>query len=330
MNLAGNLASIALPSFVREGVYDWEGLQHTTRMLVRNLNLVIDKSSYPTNEARNSNMRHRPISIGVQGLADVFLMLGYAFDDEDARELNRRIFANIYWAAIFESTRLAEQHGTYDTYEGSPASKGVLQYDLWDATPHESLDWCLLKDAVRTHGLRNSLLVGLMPTASTASIQMNTECFEPIPSNLFTRRTLTGEHVQLNKHLVKALEDRGLWDHAMRDELVRHRGSVQGITGVPECLKPRFRTAYEIPMRSIIDMSVDRSVYVCQSSSKNLFFPTPRPNVISAALFYSWKRGEKTGSYYIRTKVQTKALDFTVDVKQPGSVVIPEENTDEC
>jgi len=313
-----NLASVALPAFLRDdGEYDYDGLEQTVRMLVRNIDKIIDRTHYPIPTAKRSNQRHRPMAIGVQGLADVFQRRGEPFDSETARALNRRIFATMYWAAVSESCALAASHGPYASYAGSPASQGRLQYDLWGVEPHPALDWDGLKADVAKHGLRNSLLIGLMPTASSASILMNHECFEPLVSNLFTRRTLTGEYVKLNPHLVKALEQRGLWTRPMRDELIRHRGSVAELSDVPSELKAVFRTAYEIPMRSVIDMSVDRGCYVCQSSSKNLFFPLAKPNVVTAALMHAWKSGEKTGSYYIRIKPATTSLAQTIDPVAP-------------
>ena len=319
-----NLASLGLPSFVRPRLtpdakswdsYDFEGLMRTTRMLVRNINKVIDRTLYPVPEAEHSNLRHRPMSIGVQGLSDVFVRYGLGFDDAESCELNRRIFASMYYAAVDESITLAEEQGPYETYDGSPASKGLLQYDLWDVKPHPMHDWAKLKRRLAENGMRNSLLIGLMPTASTATILGNHECFEPITSNLFTRRTLTGEHIQLNADLVLALEAQGLWDDEMRSDLLRHRGSVQKIDRVSDDLKRIFRTAYEIPMRSVIDMSADRGAYVCQGSSNNLFFPTANPTVITAALFHAWERGEKNGSYYVRTRVDA--------IEEPSSTVQP-------
>jgi ribonucleoside-diphosphate reductase alpha chain len=324
-----NLASLALPAFIGKNPddYDFEGLSTTTRLLVRNIEKVITRTHYPIPEAALSNFRHRPMSIGVQGLADVFMLHKIAFDSDKARELNKRIFATIYFAALSESAELARVHGPYSTFEGSPASKGILQFDLWGEEPHPMYDWGALKKTIADYGLRHSLLVGLMPTASSATILMNLECFEPATTNLFTRTTLTGEHVKLNEHLVRDLEAIGLWDHEMRDDLVRHRGSVQHIKRVPDDLKPVYRTAYEISMRSVIDMSADRGIYVDQSSSKNLYFPTASPAVLTAALFHSWGRGEKTGSYYIRTRSATTSLQSCVDprvVTAPLSPVVEE------
>ena len=317
-----NLGSVALPKFVNIIAgqpawqsFDYDGLMRTVRMLVRNINKAIDLMVYPVPEAETSNMRHRPMSIGCMGLADVFIRYELEYDCADARELNRRIFASMYYAAMDESCSLAEKDGVYPAYENSPTSLGQFQFDLWGVEPHPMHDWTTLKARVASNGLRNSLLIGLMPTASTATILGNSECFEPLSAVLYTRRTLTGEHMILNKDFVHVMESLGLWDASMRADLIRGRGSVQGIARVPDKYKRIFRTSYEISQKSLIDMDIDRAPYVCQSTSRNLFFPTPNPNVITSALFHAWEQGSKTGSYYIRSQTATTALAPTVDAR---------------
>ena len=331
-----NLASVALPKFAAPAGsdpvedYDYAGLRATAALLVRNLNKVIDRTTYPVPGARVSNHAHRPVAIGVQGLHDVYMAGLLPFESAAAAELNRRIFATLYYAAVTESCRLAARDGPYSTFAGSPASRGRLQYDLWGATPHPMYDWAALKAQVLKHGLRNSLLVALMPTASTASLLMNTECFEPLSSNLFLRRTLAGEYLQLNHHLVRALEDQGLWTTVVQEALLRNRGSVQGCASVPADLQAVFKTAYEVSMRCLIKQSSDRGIYVCQSSSKNLFLSpsTATAKKLTSMLFLSWQLGEKTGVYYTRTQPPAQALQ--VGLLRDTCRALPTPDPDPC
>ena len=308
-----NLASICLPTFVRDdGTFDFAKLCEVTGVVTRNLNRVIDKNYYPTEAARKSNMRHRPIAIGVQGLADVFMMLGMSFDEPKARALNKQIFETIYHSALFESCELAKEDGPYETFAGSPASQGILQFDMWDVQPDPPFN--ALKESIKTHGLRNSLLVAPMPTASTAQIMGNNEAFEPYTTNIYLRRTLAGEFVMLNKHLIKDLQSLGLWNSTIKTEIIRHGGSVQQLTGVPENLKNIYRTAWEIPQKSILDMAADRGAYIDQSQSLNIFMENPTVAKLSSMHMYGWKKGLKTGSYYIRTRAKARPQQVTVPV----------------
>ena len=310
-----NLASICLPTFVRvDGTFDFAKLCEVTGVVTRNLNRVIDKNYYPTEAARKSNMRHRPIAIGVQGLADVFMMLGMSFDEPKARALNKQIFETIYHSALFESCELAKEDGPYETFAGSPASQGILQFDMWDVQPDPPFN--ALKESIKTHGLRNSLLVAPMPTASTAQIMGNNEAFEPYTTNIYLRRTLAGEFVMLNKHLIKDLQKLGLWNSTIKTEIIRHGGSVQQLTGVPESLKAIYRTAWEIPQKSILDMAADRGAYIDQSQSLNIFMENPTVAKLSSMHVYGWKKGLKTGMYYLRTRAKAKPIQVTVPVEE--------------
>lgn len=306
-----NLASICLPTFVKDGEFDYDKLKEVTRVVTRNLNRVIDKNYYPTEAARKSNMRHRPIAIGVQGLADVFMMLGMSFDEPKARVLNKQIFETMYHSALFESCELAKEDGPYETFAGSPASQGILQFDMWDVKPDPPFD--ALKESIKTHGLRNSLLVAPMPTASTAQIMGNNEAFEPYTTNIYLRRTLAGEFVMMNKHLVKDLQKLDLWNPTMKTEIIRHGGSVQQLN-IPESLKAVYRTAWEIPQKSILDMAADRGAYIDQSQSLNIFMENPTVAKLSSMHMYGWKKGLKTGMYYLRTRAKAKPIQVTVPV----------------
>ena len=320
-----NLASICLPTFLRENknmtapdgfhpyIFDFDKLQEVTRVVTRNLNRVIDRNYYPTEAARKSNMRHRPIAIGVQGLADVFMMMGYSFDEPASRELNTHIFRTIYFAALQESCELAMSEGTYETFRDSPADKGQLQFDLWGKTDHI---FGKLKGDIATWGLRNSLLVAPMPTASTAQIMGNNEAFEPYTTNIYLRRTLAGEFVMMNKHLVRELMSLGKWTPEIKTEIVRAGGSVQNLDGVPDKLKEVYRTVWEIPQKSIIEMSADRGAYIDQSQSLNIFMENPTMAKLSSMHLYGWKKGLKTGAYYLRTRAKARAQQVTVPVAQ--------------
>mmetsp|Transcript_7017 Transcript_7017/g.15374 ORF Transcript_7017/g.15374 Transcript_7017/m.15374 type:complete len:830 (+) Transcript_7017:114-2603(+) len=314
-----NLASVALPSFVKreEGTYDFQELCRIVKVMTRNLNKVIDRNYYPLKEAKNSNMRHRPIGLGVQGLADAFMLLKLPFESDEARTLNEDIFETIYFAACDASCELAERDGTYETYKGSPASQGKLQFDLWERTPKSGRwDWASLKERVAKHGLRNSLLVAPMPTASTAQILGNNESFEPYTQNLYVRRVLSGEFVQVNRHLLQDLIDRGLWDETLRQQLVAHNGSVQNIDGLPKDIKDLYKTVWEIKQRRVVDMAADRGAYIDQSQSLNIHMVDATKAKLSSMHFHGWSLGLKTGMYYLRTKAAADPIKFTVDTAQ--------------
>jgi ribonucleoside-diphosphate reductase alpha chain len=310
-----NLASLALPKFVtEEGRFDHQKLYDITKVATRNLNKVIDINYYPVPEARNSNMRHRPIGLGVQGLADVFILLRMPFDSEEARRLNEDIFETIYFAAMEASMEESKVHGPYETFKGSPVSKGIFQFDMWGVTPKSGRwDWENLKREVKQHGVRNSLLVAPMPTASTSQILGNNECFEPYTSNIYTRRTLSGEFIIANKHLMKDLMSLGLWSETMRQKLIAANGSIQNIPEIPQNIKDIYRTVWEISQKSIIDMSADRGAYICQSQSLNIHLTNPNFGKLTSMHFHAWKKGLKTGMYYLRTTAAADAIKFTLD-----------------
>ncbi|WP_373496696.1 ribonucleoside-diphosphate reductase subunit alpha, partial [Aquiflexum sp.] len=314
-----NLASIALPKFVMTGsdgkkYFDHQKLYEITKVATRNLNKVIDVNYYPVEEARKSNFRHRPIGLGVQGLADAFIMLRMPFDSDEAKGLNEDIFETIYYAAMETSMELAKVEGTYETYEGSPASKGIFQFDMWGVTPKSGRwAWDELKEKVKKFGVRNSLLVAPMPTASTSQILGNNECFEPYTSNIYTRRTLSGEFIVVNKHLMKDLIHLGLWNDAMKNRLIAANGSVKNIPGIPQNIKDIYKTVWEISQKIVIDMSADRGAYICQSQSMNVFMQDPNFGKLTSMHFYAWKKGLKTGMYYLRSQAATSAIQFTVD-----------------
>jgi len=317
-----NLASLALPRFVQNGKFDFDKLLEVTYQVTRNLDRIIDQNYYPVPEAKTSNMRHRPIGIGVQGLADVFILLRHPFESEMARLLNRSIFETIYFAAMTASKDLAREKGTYETYPGSPVSKGEFQFDLWGVEPSNRWDWDTLKAEVKQYGVRNSLLVAPMPTASTSQILGNNECFEPYTSNIYTRRVLSGEFVIVNKHLLKDLIQLGLWSPAMKNKIISANGSIQGIPEIPEEIKELYKTVWEIKQRSLIDMAADRGAFICQSQSLNLFVDNPNSAKLTSMHFYAWKQGLKTGMYYLRTQAATQAVQFTVE-KQADAQMAP-------
>ncbi|MES2556938.1 MAG: ribonucleoside-diphosphate reductase subunit alpha [Bacteroidota bacterium] len=309
-----NLASLALPKYVTEdGNFDHDKLFEVTYQATINLNRIIDGNFYPVEEARKSNMRHRPIGLGVQGLADAFIMMRFPFESEEARALNREIFETIYYAAMTASKDLAKAEGPYETYAGSPVSQGIFQFDMWGVTPSSRWEWDVLKEEVKTHGVRNSLLLAPMPTASTAQILGNNECFEPYTSNIYTRRVLSGEFIIVNKHLLKDLVREGLWTKEMRQKLMASNGSVQNINEIPQYVKDLYKTAWEISQKSIIEMAADRGAYICQSQSLNIFMENANFGKLTSMHFYGWKKGLKTGMYYLRTKAATDAIKFTVD-----------------
>jgi ribonucleoside-diphosphate reductase alpha chain len=308
-----NLASIALPRFVNNGSFDHKRLFEITYVITKNLNKVIDINYYPVEAARKSNMRHRPIGIGVQGLADAFILMRMPFDSDEARQLNKEIHETIYYAAMTASKDLSKQDGPYETYEGSPVSQGIFQYDMWNVTPSNRWEWDVLKEEVKKYGVRNSLLLAPMPTASTSQILGNNECFEPYTSNIYTRRVLSGEFTIVNKHLLKDLMKLGLWNDAMKNKIIAANGSVAHIPEIPEGIKEIYKTVWEIKQRSIIDMAADRGAYICQSQSLNLFIQDANFAKLTSMHFYAWKKGLKTGMYYLRTKSAVDAIKFTVD-----------------
>ena len=320
-----NLASLALNKFVIDGVFDFQKLHEITRVVTRNLNKVIDVNYYPIIEAQNSNRRHRPIGIGVQGLADVFIHLRMPFDSPEARQLNKDIFEAIYFAALTESCALAEKDGAYASFEGSPASQGILQYDMWDVTPSRNWDWTSLKANIKKHGLRNSLLVAPMPTASTSQILGNNECFEPYTSNIYSRRTLSGEYIVVNKHLLQDLIKLNLWNEQLKEKLMAANGSVQEIAEIPDEIKALYKTTWEISQKVLIDMSADRGAFICQSQSLNLFMESPNFAKLSSMHMYAWSKGLKTGMYYLRTKAATEAIKFTLSEQYQKKFVAEEE-----
>jgi ribonucleoside-diphosphate reductase alpha chain len=325
-----NLASLALPRFVYNGQFDHQKLYEVTYEVTKNLNKIIDHNYYPVEEARNSNLRHRPIGLGIQGLADAFILLQLPFESEGARKLNKEIFETIYFAAMtaskdlakIASTGEAKWDGAYSSFAGSPVSKGQFQFDLWDVEPTLRWDWYRLKDEVIKFGVRNSLLVAPMPTASTSQILGNNECFEPYTSNIYVRRVLSGEFVVVNKHLLKDLVELGLWNDDMKNKIIFHNGSIQAIDEIPQNIKDIFKTVWEIKQRTIIDMAADRGAYICQSQSLNLFVDTPSASKLTSMHFYGWKKGLKTGMYYLRTQAATQAVQFTVE-KQGGKMIEP-------
>lgn len=334
-----NLASISLPSFVQKdtGTLDWEGLAETTKILVRNLNKVIDINYYPVKEAKYSNLLHRPIGIGIQGLADVFFMLKLNWDSDEAMDISRKISECMYFAGIEESCSLSAKTGPYESWEGCPASRGDLQPDLWGVDEYKLIPaekWSELKERAKKHGLRNSLLFAQMPTASTSQILGNTESFEMMTSNIYKRQTLSGEFTQVNKHLVNDLMEKKLWSEEIRNKIILHDGSVQSIPEIPDDIKKLYRTVWEMSQRVLIDHSAVRAPYVCQSQSLNLYFKDPTAAKLSSAYMYGWKKGLKTIVYYTRTSAAREAIKFTVDSsdKTNTSNVIKngEDGGDEC
>lgn len=308
-----NLASVALPKFVKDGQFDHDKLFEVSYRVAKNLDKVIDENFYPIPEARNSNMRHRPIGIGVQGLADAFILMRFPFDSPEAKQLNKEIFETIYYAAVTASKDLAIENGPYESWKGSPISEGIFQFDMWNVTPTERWEWDVLREEVKKHGVRNSLLLAPMPTASTAQILGNNECFEPYTSNIYTRRVLSGEFIIVNKHLLRDLVKLGLWNDSLKNKLMAANGSVQNIDEIPDNIKELYKTAWEISQKVIIDMSADRGAYIDQSQSLNLFMENANFAKMTSMHFYGWKAGLKTGMYYLRTKAATDAIKFTID-----------------
>jgi ribonucleoside-diphosphate reductase alpha chain len=317
-----NLASLALPRYVEDGKFNHQRLFEVTYVATKNLNKIIDRNYYPVVEARNSNLRHRPIGLGVQGLADVFILLRMAFDSPDARQLNKDIFETIYYASLTASKDIAMELGPYETYKGSPMSKGQMQFDMWGVTPSNRWEWDVLREEIAKYGVRNSLLVAPMPTASTSQILGNNECFEPYTSNIYSRRVLSGEFVIVNKHLLKDLVKLGIWNDRLKNQIIANNGSIQAINEIPENIKELYKTVWEIKQKSIIDMAADRGAYICQSQSLNLFIQDANFAKLTSMHFYAWEKGLKTGMYYLRTKAASDAIKFTVE-KQAEEQFIP-------
>ena len=311
-----NLASISLPAFVEKGEYDFKKLYDVTYQITKNLNKIIDINYYPVEEARNSNMRHRPIGIGVQGLADTFFKMRFPFESQEARALNVEIFETIYFAAVTASTDIAIKEGHYESFKGSPISEGQFQFDMWNVQPTGRWDWDALRKEVIEHGVRNSLLLAPMPTASTSQILGNTECFEPVTSNLFTRRVLSGEFTVVNKYLIKDLVSIGLWNDEVKDKIILNAGSVQGIDEIPADMQELYKTAWEIKQKTIIDLAADRGAYIDQSQSLNIHMTDANFGKLSSMHFHAWKSGLKTGMYYLRTRAAAQAIKFTVNNKE--------------
>mmetsp|Transcript_8625 Transcript_8625/g.10358 ORF Transcript_8625/g.10358 Transcript_8625/m.10358 type:complete len:508 (-) Transcript_8625:477-2000(-) len=335
-----NLASINLRKFVRKDTmtYDFKALMECTKVVTRNLNKVIDVNFYPVKEAERSNMRHRPIGIGVQALADAFLELRMPFESQEARKLNRDIFETMYFGAVTASMELAKEEGHYKTFPGCPMSQGIFQFDMWNEEPNPELgwDWDSLKEQVKEHGVRNSLLLAPMPTASTSQILGNNECFEPYTSNIYSRRVLAGEFTVVNKHLLRDLLERNLWTAEVRNQIIADRGSVQNVKSIPDELKALYKTVWEIKQRAVIDMAADRGAFIDQSQSLNIHMAEANVGKLTSMHFYSWKKGLKTGMYYLRTRPKADAIQFTVDQealaksREPVPEVVEEEECLMC
>jgi ribonucleotide reductase alpha subunit len=369
-----NLASIALPTFVNPEtkLLDYEKLHEVTKVVTSNLNKVIDINFYPTEKTKRSNMRHRPIGIGVQGLADTFVLMDIPFHSDEAKEVNKLIFETIYHAALERSNEIAIERkemilekarirfdllevlneweyeafvkcnrtmpnyienghlGAYSSFSGSPASQGILQFDMWSTTPSDRYDWSSLKKSIKIHGLRNSLLVAPMPTASTSQILGFNECFEPFTSNLYSRRTLAGEFVVVNKYLMKELITLGYWNEQIKNNIIANKGSIQQLTMLPEHIRNKYKIVWEIPMKHVIDMAADRGAYICQSQSLNLWIEDPNYNNLTSMHFYSWKKGLKTGIYYLRRKAKHQAQQFTIEPEQKQDTEEKDEICEMC
>ena len=322
-----NLASIGLPTFIKNGIFDYEMLHKITKIVTKNLNKIIDVNYYPTEKTRLSNMRHRPIGIGVQGLADVFIILGHPFLSDEAKEINRNIFETMYHAALESSHELAIIEGPYETFEGSPTSKGELQFDMWSVDPGSSrYDWAMLKQNIIKNGVRNSLLLAPMPTASTSQILGFNECIEPITSNIYSRRTLAGEFIQANKYLMADLMLLNLWNDKIKNNIIANHGSIQQIIEIPQEIKDKYKTVWEMPMRGLIDMAADRGAFICQSQSLNLWIEDPNYNTLTASAFYSWSKGLKTGIYYLRRRGKHQAQQFTIEPIKASNSDLQEED----
>ena len=307
-----NLASISLSSMVKDNVFDFDKLHRVTKQVTRNLNRLIDVNFYPNEKTRKSNQRHRPIGIGIQGLADALALMNLPFDGKESQEVDRMIFETMYHASLEMSMELAKVNGPYKTFEGSPLSKGIFQFDMWKVCPSDRYDWTDLRQQIQTYGVVNSLCLAPMPTASTSQILGNNECFEPFTSNLYTRRTLAGEFMVINKYLMRELIDKGIWNMKIKDKIIEYKGSIQKIEEIPEDIKKKYKIVWEIPMKHIIDRAKERGAFICQSQSMNLWIEDPNYKVLTAIHLYSWKAGLKTGMYYLRRKAKHQAQQFTV------------------
>ena len=330
-----NLASIALPSFVDTSTqppsYNFEKLHEISKIVTNNLNKVIDVNFYPTEKTNTSNMRHRPIGIGVQGLADTFIQMGYTFESEEAKTLNKHIFETIYHGALEKSCEIATIDGPYETFYGSPAANGTLQFDMWNVEPtQERYDWVGLKEKIMNNGLANSLLMAPMPTASTSQILGYNECIEPITSNIYSRRTLAGEFIMANKYLMRDLLDLGLWNEKVKNNIIANNGSVQQIDMIPEDIRNKYKTVWEISMQSLIDMAADRGAYICQSQSLNLWMEDPNYSSMTSMHFYAWAKGLKTGIYYLRRRGRHQAQQFTIEPEKKENSGIQEDENEIC
>jgi ribonucleoside-diphosphate reductase alpha subunit len=326
-----NLASIGLPSFVKDSQFDYEKLHEVTKVVTYNLNKIIDVNYYPTEKTRRSNMRHRPIGIGVQGLADVFIMMGIPFHSEEAKQINKDIFETIYHGALESSCEIAEIEGPYETFHGSPASNGILQFDLWKVDPGDSnYDWVSLKHKIFKNGLRNSLLLAPMPTASTSQILGFNECIEPITSNIYSRRTNAGDFIQANKFMMMDLIKLDLWNEKIKNNIIANNGSIQQIELIPQEIKNKYKTVWEIPMRHLIDMAADRGAFICQSQSLNLWLEDPNYSSLTSMHFYSWSKGLKTGIYYLRRRARHQAQQFTIEPEKINHVQEEDEICEMC
>jgi ribonucleotide reductase alpha subunit len=326
-----NLASIGLPSFVKDSQFDYEKLHEVTKVVTYNLNKIIDVNYYPTEKTRRSNMRHRPIGIGVQGLADVFIMMGIPFHSEEAKQVNKDIFETIYHGALESSCEIAEIEGPYETFHGSPASNGILQFDLWKLDPGDSnYDWVSLKHKIFKNGLRNSLLLAPMPTASTSQILGFNECIEPITSNIYSRRTNAGDFIQANKFMMMDLIKLDLWNEKIKNNIIANNGSIQQIELIPQEIKNKYKTVWEIPMRHLIDMAADRGAFICQSQSLNLWLEDPNYSSLTSMHFYSWSKGLKTGIYYLRRRARHQAQQFTIEPEKINHVQEEDEICEMC
>ena len=297
---------------VKDKMFDYDKLHKTTKIVTNNLNKLIDVNYYPTSKTEISNNLHRPIGIGVQGLADVFALMDYSFESKEAAEVNKNIFETIYHASIEKSMELSKIQGPYSSFKGSPLSEGKFQFDLWGVTPSNRYDWDKLRVDIITHGVRNSLCVAPMPTASTSQILSNNECFEPFTSNIYTRRTLAGEFIVINKHLMKELIDLNLWDSKMKDKIIEDKGSIQNINEISQHIKDKYKIVWEIPMKTVINLAKDRGAFICQSQSMNLWIEEPNYKILTNMHMYSWKAGLKTGMYYLRRKAKHSAQQFTI------------------
>jgi ribonucleoside-diphosphate reductase alpha subunit len=327
-----NLASICLKTYVDvdKKEFNFEKLYEMTKIIVKNLNKIIDVNFYPVDKAERSNKRHRPIGVGVQGLADTFILMRIPFDSEEALELDKRIFETMYYAAMEASCELAIKYGPYETFQGSPVSQGIFQFDMWGVTPTEAYDWVRLKEMVKEHGVRNSLLISPMPTASTSQIMGSNECFEPFTSNLYKRKTLAGEFIIVNKYLMSDLIKEGLWNTDIKNKIMLNEGSIQRIESIPQDLKDLYKTVWEIKQKNIIDHAAIRAPYICQSQSMNLFMESPDFRKLSSMHFYSWSQGLKTGIYYLRSKAKAKTQQFTLDPKLTLLANTRDDSNDVC